>query len=494
MQLGPRLHQNSDSCFKCMKKIQLLVGLLGLVGCAWGQASSCYVRAMGTNLSTDTALYRNGDTIYRTQQKSPLVLAVFEPNGQVINHRLQWRWERAGLSARAILPLDSAGYIPVQIYRADTLLMAFTLAVCPMPVFYFQRGYDYDGEYAFDDSTHQYLHIRTNPQFAYGYQVKNMPGDTAYFVPWMGLLHGQKATIRYRMVNGAGITKQYPNGYLELRPEAGSNIHINQAERPRFYFKQLKTHGTLDIDALQWVANPDSLRLAGDYQAIVKGIDVITHTGDTIGKLNLSCAMPEIKQVVFVYVNIGRGYDSSVLSRTQMLRQINQHSHNQLMRRWILNSSFPDTLNLTAAYFANPRLFEASAMPELLRDFYKAQTGIDMDAVNRFRGNARSPDYIRFVFITHLNYPRWFNFKGYPWIRWLNGITAANNGCYAALFETANLKTVCHELGHMLKHNHIEDMPYYIFGQATHNVMDYSITGWQTIFNRFWYAQWIKTY
>jgi hypothetical protein len=46
----------------------------------------------------------------------------------------------------------------------------------------------------------------------------------------------------------------------------------------------------------------------------------------------------------------------------------------------------------------------------------------------------------------------------------------------------------------MLKHNHTQDKPFGIFGKATHNVMDYAITGFQTIFNRFWYAQWIKTF
>jgi hypothetical protein len=310
----------------------------------------------------------------------------------------------------------------------------------------------------------------------------------------MSLLHGQSATIRYRINNWTGIAGQDPNGYLELRPEAGSDIRINGMARPRIYFQQLKTRGTLDIDALQWVDNPDSLRLAGNYQAIVKGIDVITHTGDTIGKLNLSCVQPAIKQIVFVYVNIGRGYDSSVLSRADMLRQLNQHSHNQLMRQWVLNKNFPDTLDITEAYFSKPSLFKADAMPELLKDFYKAQTGIDIDAVNRFTGSARSANYVRFIFITHLMYPWLFSFKGYPWVRWLNGITAAHNGCYAAIFETANLKTVCHELGHMLKHDHTRDAPYNIAGKATHNVMDYTITGFQTIFNRFWYAQWIKTF
>lgn len=470
--------------------------LFGLGYFALGQAPPYHVRASFDGKLIDTTHYFDGDTIYRAQSKHPVKLSAFEQVGCIIDHHLRWQWGSAqeAYALTVMLALDSVGYIPVKVFRADTLLMALTLAVYKMPVFYFQPGYDYDGEYGFDDSTHQYLHIRNNPQFSYGYQVKDLPGDTAYFVPWMSLLHGQLATIRYRINNWTGIAGQDPNGYLELRPEAGSNIRINGKDRPRFYFQQLKTRGTLDIDALQWVANPDSMRLAGNYQAIVKGIYVITHTGDTIGKLNLSCAKPAIKQIVFVYVNIGRGYDSSVLSRADMLRQLNMHSHNQLMRQWVVNKNFPDTLDLTEAYFSKPGMFKADSMPELLKDFYKAKTGIDIDAVNRFRGSARSANYVRFIFITHLMYPWLFSFKGYPWIRWLNGITAAHNGCYAALFETANLKTVCHELGHMLKHDHTMDMPYNIVGKPTHNVMDYSITGFQTIFNRFWYAQWIKTF
>lgn len=480
-----------------MRRILLLTCLcLGWGNFALGQAPHYYVQASLDGKVIDTTYYLDGDTIYIPQSKQPITLSAFDERGCIIDNRLRWQWS-SGRWCDAVtctLALDSIGYIPLQVFRADTLMMTLTLAVYQMPVFYFQPGYHYDGEYGFDDSTHQYGHIRNNPQFAYGYQVKDLPGDTAYFVPWMSLLHGQSATIRYRIKNWTAMAGHDPSGYIELRPEAGSNIRINEKARPRFYFQQLKTRGSLDIDALQWVANPDSLRLAGNYPAIVKGIDVITHTGDTIGKLNLSCAKPALKQIVFVYVNIGRGYDSSVLNRVDMLRQLNKHAHNQLMRQWVVNKNFPDTLDITEAYFSKPGMFKADAMPELLKDFYKVKTGIDIDAVNRFRGSARSSNYIRFIFITHLMYPWLFSFKGYPWIRWLNGITAAHNGCYAALFETANLKTVCHELGHMLKHDHTEDMPYNIVGKATHNVMDYSITGFQTIFNRFWYAQWIKTF
>lgn len=467
----------------------------------WGnfllaQAPQYYIKATFNNTIADSTVYYSGDTIYAPQSKHAVQLSVFAQGGGMVSHHLRCQCGPAGswASQKWLVALDSVGYFPIQVFRADSLVMALTLAVYKTPLFYFQPGYDYDGSYGFDDSTHQYLPIRNNPQFAYGYQVRSLPGDTAYFVPWMSLLHGQLATIRYRVKNWTVAAGQDPRGYLELRPAAGSNIHINGRACPRFYLQHFKTHGLLDIDALQWADNVDSLRLAGDYQAIVKGIDVITHTGDTIGKLNLSCAKPALKQVVFIYVNIGRGYDSSVLSRTGMLRQINQHAHNQLMRKWVVNNDFPDTLNLTEAYFSKRQLFKPESMPELLKDFYKAQTGIDIDTVNRFRGSARSPNYIRFVFITHLVYPWLFDFKGYPWVRWLNGITAANNGCYAALFETANFKTVCHELGHMLKHDHTQDEPYRVVGKATHNVMDYSITGLQTIFNRFWYAQWIKTF
>jgi predicted Zn-dependent protease len=495
MQLCPHLHQKEkSSAFGFCKKIGLVSSFLVTCAMALGQTASYHVRAsLG---SPDTTHYHNGDTIYALQGKGHFDLHVFGPSGRIIANGLHWQWGSTNrLSVATLrLGLDSMGVFPVQVYRADTLLMAFTLAVYPMPVFYFQPGYQYDGEYGFDDSTHQYLHIRNNPQFAYGYQVRKMPGDTAYFVPWMSLLHGQWATIRYHIKQWTGLAGQDRKGYLELRPEAGSHIRINGAVTARFYFNKLKARGILDISALQWVADPDSLRLAGDYQAIVKGIYVITHTGDTIGKLNLSCAKPAMKQIFFVYVNIGRGYDSSVLSRTNMLRQLNRHSHNQLMRQWVINNDFPDTLDLTAAYFANPHLFKADTMPELLKDCYKTQTGIDIATVNRFRGGARSANFVRFLFITNFAYPRLFNFKGFPWIRWLNGITAANFDCYAALFETANLKTVCHELGHMLKHDHTQDKPFGIIGKATHNVMDYSITGFQTIFNRFWYAQWVKTF
>jgi hypothetical protein len=488
------IKRKNDLLLDLIKKILLLVSLLFVAGgFALGQSRQYFIT--GHVNSPDKARYYDGDTIYVAQRNGQVRLTFFGESDSAISKGLRWRYGTTNGTSGATLTLrlDSVGHIPVNVYRTDTLLMAITLAVYQMPVFYFQPGYDYDGEYGFDDSTHQYLHIRNNPQFAYGYQVRKMPGDTAYFVPWMSLLHGQEATIRYHIKQWSGLAQLDRKGYLELRPEAGSHIRINGAASARFYFHKLKAHGSLDIGAMQWVAAPDSLRMAGDYQAIVKGVYVITHTGDTVGKLNLSCAKPEMKQVVFVYVNIGRGYDSSVLNRTNMLRQLNQHSHNQLMRQWVLNTDFPDTLDLTAEYFANPRLFNADTMPELLKALYLAKTGINLDAVNRYRGSAKSANYIRFAFITHFFYPKLFNFRGYPWIRWLNGITAAND-TYAAMFETANLKTVCHEFGHMLKHDHTHDKPYNIHGKATHNVMDYSITGFQTIFNRFWYAQWIKTF
>jgi hypothetical protein len=457
-----------------------------------------YIKVAFDGVNEDTTKYYEGDTIYTMQRSNPIKLNIYRENGTVSTVDLAWKRNDTAKCSSVLscnYLVNTPGVVQEKVDNENAnILTKNPIIVYKKPTLYFKIGANYDGQYAFDDSTHKYINIRTNPIFSNGYQVIQINEDTAYYVPWLGTLDAQTVIIRDSIKNLSAAAKKDKNGYIELRPEANSNAVINGMNSPKLYFSTLNITNDLSIGARQWSASLDSLRVIGEYSSLIKYIWAITNTGDTVGKLNITCSKPSKKQIVFVYVNTGNGYDSSVLSRVGMLNQLNSKSHNQLFREWQIKPGFSDTLDLSAAYTANPSEFVEANLPNKFKDYYKLHKGIDIITLNQFSGGARSPDFIRFAFISTLNFQTSTINGNIIVTGGTDGITAANFGPYCALFKSATLKTVTHEFGHMLKQDHTWESPYYVPEKTTENYMDYAPIGVNVNFRKFWYGQWIKTF
>jgi hypothetical protein len=457
-----------------------------------------YIKVAFDGVTEDTTKYYQGDTIYTMERANQLKLTVYRENGTVSTNALAWKRNdttKCNTIVTCNYAAASPGVIQVKVDSANSMVLTKNpIRVYKKPTYYFKIGNNYDGEYAFDDSTHKYINIRMNPIFSNGYQVININEDTAYYVPWLGILDQQTVTIRDSIKNLSAAAKKDKNGYIELRPEMNSNAIIKGVNNPKLYFSTLNETNDLTIGARQWSASLDSLRVLGDYSSLIKYIWAVTNTGDTVGKLNITCSKPTKKQIVFVYVNTGSGYDSSVFSRVRMLNQLNTKSHNQLFREWVINTRFSDTLDLSAVYAANPSEFVEANMPNKFKDYYNLHKQIDIAALNQFSGGARSSDFIRFAFISTLNFQTSTINGNVVTTGGMNGITAANFGPYCAIFKSAKLETVTHEFGHMLKQDHTWEPPYYVPTMTTENYMDYAPISVNVNFRKFWYGQWIKTF
>jgi hypothetical protein len=444
----------------------------------------------------DSKFY-NGDTIYVPQRQGKIVQLTL--NRELIpplTTGLQWKQNDTIKITNTVVCNFDVSQIGFWNIKADSASIATriqnVLVVYKQPTVYFKKKLVYNGEYGFDDSTHKYSNIQSNNKYKSGYLVTKMNYDTAYFVPWMSLLDKQTAIIRDSVSDMGNFAQKDRNGYIEFKGDNDSIVLTPS----RQYYNSFATGSiqNLSVYAKQWEQKLDSLRKAGQYNQLSKSVYAITNTGDTIGKLNLSCVQPNLKKIVFIYVNIGTGYDSSVYKRTTMIDTLNAHSHNQMFRNWEMDTinNISDTLDITAEYLADStQFFVDSLIQGKVKTIYNAHKGINLSSYNLAvsNNNATKDSWMRFAFI----FPREFSITSGGTTNTTYGIFSMG-GTFGCFFKKGSLKTVCHELAHALNNGHTFDPPFSVSPQTTDNIMDYLPPNSTLNLNKFWYCQWIETY
>jgi hypothetical protein len=490
-----------DNCGACRG------GTTGVAPCSQTQSNTTYY----TTLNNDTTKYYNNDTIYVPQRNANVKLTIHKKDGTIAPTDLVWKrlgqidTTKCSNIIECFVTSNTLGVTVVRVDSTTQVLIKNPLAVYKVPTLYFKRGNNYDGEYGFDDSTHQYLNMRNETKFKKGYEVRAIMGDPNYFVPWLSLVHNKPAiSIKDSLGNFSAWAKKDKNGYVEFKAQI-SNVTINS---PKHYYTTFNSN-SLSLSANEWCITQNNLRLNGVSDSLIRWVYAITNTGDTIGKLNISCAKLQRKKIQFIYVKIGTaGYDSSILSRVGMINKLSNHSHNQIFREWELVTPYSDTLDLNAEFLSNPQDFgydSVDVITKKLKNFYLAHKGINLSTINQTsnNGNATTNKWIRYAFILPVELRKDSITPGGVHIplSWVNGEFNLG-GTYGAFYKTASLRTVIHELGHSLNNNHTfpETDKYGTYHpnflipeKTTRNFMDYFMQG-ETTANMFFYAQWILTF
>ena len=454
-------------------------------------------------LNSETHRYYDGDKIYVQKQNTPITLTIHNENmPSWSSGDFVWKRKKIIDTAKCAtlincnFDVSTVGVTEVRVDSAGVkTLIKNPLIVNDKPTIIFQREYFYSGRYGFDDSSHKHYDLRANPIYSNGLEVRKINSDTAYVVPWMSAPSPSVNIVRIKKINLDSSLANDPNFWVDFRITTnsisiqGGAFHMNYA--------QLNALDEINLGTTEWTNNLDSLRFYGDYNALVKSIYAVTNTGDTIGKLNISTSHLEDKQVVFVYVNSGTGYNNNpALQKTNLLSRLNNNSHGQLLRKWVLNTSYSDTLDMSSEYSANPNWFvkaNDSIYPELFRTYYLTHKGIDIHAINTpFYPNL--PGQVHFYFITKFSLIDSTYSGSTLSTTTTEGVTFWNR-TYGAIFSNG-VSAVPHEFGHVLHIEHTfpegaPGSPYNIPKYSTTNFMDYLRAGEINMRDMFYYTQWI---
>jgi hypothetical protein len=491
---------STDNCGACTG------GTTGAQPCSQTPSNTIYY----TTLNSDTTKYYNNDTIYIPQRNVQIKLTIHKKDGTLAATDLIWKRKDTTKCTNAIECFVSSNTLGVTVMRVDsgtTILIKNPLAIYKVPTLYFKIGLNYKGEYGFDDSAHLHTRILNNPRYNMGTKIKTFGQDTSYRIPWMSLLDGHTATIRDSLANFSREAKKDKNGYVEFRQSIISNnkILMYGSNNPKWYYTSLNTTNTFNIYAQRWKFNVEVLRKAGNFNDLVSNIYAITNTGDTIGQMRLTCDIATPKKVIFIYVNTGNGYRN--ISKQLILDSLNKNSHNQILRKWVLdtsvvrNSNGRDTINLTNEFtldstkFMNP---DTLLKPTRINEYYLNHKNIDINYDLNSGVNIISGDSAKVHVVFILNYS----------ILASGGGTVASSdagGYRSAWWVDTDYKAAAHEMGHLLNMAHTwnnisalaspnPSIPGYLIPKySTKNLMDYA-----NIFpdptEMFYFAQWVNCF
>jgi hypothetical protein len=441
----------------------------------------------------DTTKYYEGDTIYLMQQTKPATLVIYRENGTVSTTDLAWKrndTSKCGGIISCEYNISNVGIIQEKVDSANSkLLTKNPIKVYKKPIVYFRIGTNYNGEYGFDDSSQTHPTIRNNIRYKAGTEMRKIETDTAYVVPWMGLLDKQGATIKLEkkwITHAAGKDKNFE----VIFKQSSSKIKLNgSASTLKLNYQQLISLDTINIHAEQWESNYDNLKTIGS-------IHVLTKMGDTIGKLNLSCGKQIKKKIVLVYVNTGTGFRNDI-NRNTIIHYLNNNSQNQIFRKWVIDSANSvngmDTLDLKNEFLANNAAFmdeDSLIHPRNMETFYRNHKGVDiLYGVNQNPGTANSNDSAKVHYVFIMNYQLPFINGGVTL-----GVTTPG-GYKSIIWANGNLQTIAHEMGHILKLRHVFGVNSFLIPQGTtKNFMDYAPPGGPDLTEMFYFAQWVDTY
>jgi hypothetical protein len=315
-------------------------------------------------------------------------------------------------------------------------------------------------------------------------QKKITIATSPYDVPWMSVLPEQTATVKVIKKGLDKKAKKDPTFMVKFKPSRDS-IKINGLDSIMCNYTELNAMDSMTIKSIRIL---DSTRAAaGEYWTI----DVtLENTGELIGQLNLSCTPPKKKHVIFVYVDIGTGYqnkDTGTYSKQNILNRINKYGHNQIFKEWHLDTkhNYLDTLDCRAAYladsskFLNPvkAIYLFGGIPKIFEDHKGISTEFNLNEPDSLTNWGYKKLFV--IFITKFKTDSAF------------GI-AHKGGFYSIFFGDSHIDcTWAHETGHLLNLPHTFASPTNIPKFRTQNIMDYW-PGDPTIdpSKNFYYYQW----
>jgi hypothetical protein len=458
-----------------------------------------YVKVLFDTASYDTTKYYEGDTIYLMQRATPATLTIYRENGTVSTTDLAWK-RNDTTKCTGIVSCDynisTPGIIQEKVDSANSkLLTKNPIKVYRKPIVYFRIGANYNGEYGFDDSSHNHPALRDSIRYKSGTQVRHIVTDTAYFVPWMSILDSQSVTIKIEKKWIEASAANDKNFSISFKPST-PQIKINGSSNfPVLNYAQLQALTALDVYATEWEPKFDSLKTVGF-------INVITNAGDTIGKLNLSSGKPRKRKIVLVYVNTGTGYRLN-MRREMIIDSLNKVGHNQIFRKWVADSvnsaGGRDTLDLRSEFISeNPRFMNDDSLLTNIERYYELHKGIniklDVNQGTTYMFNNKE-EVVHFVFIMNYNLAP-------PGVSQTVGNTQ-KSGYLSILWASAFHRTIIHEMGHILglKHTFSDTSSngsvinnYRIPPYITKNYMDYARPGMPDITNMFYFANWKDIY
>jgi hypothetical protein len=458
-----------------------------------------YIKVAFDGVTEDTTKYYEGDTIYTMERHNPIKLTVYRENGTVSTVDLAWK-RNDTVTCNTMLSCSYAVSVPsvikVKVDSANSLVLTKNpIRVYKKPIVYFRIGDNYHGEYGFDDSSHNHPILRDSIRYKAGTEIKAIGTDTAYFVPWMSLLDGQSALIKLEIkwlesfaAKDSNFSVKFVASNVKIKANGNTNLNVNS-------YNELQSMGNINISANEWQITFDSLKTIGN-------ICVIANTGDTIGKLNLSCGKPRERKIVLVFVNTGSGYRRD-LTRANIIDSLNKYSHNQIFRKWVIDtvnsSNGKDTIDLSNEFVSENAIFmnDDSILNNVER-YYRLHKGIDIKYdVNQgptFMTQQREK-VVHYVFM--MNY-RLASF----------GVdqTVGNTqraGYLSVLWSPAFYQTIAHEMGHILGLRHpFPDVNlngtirvnYGTTQGTTKNFMDYAAPGMPDLTDMFYFANWKDIY
>jgi hypothetical protein len=442
-------------------------------------------------LNNNPKKYYDGDEIYITSQPNNIdSLSVNFPNNTPPTNELHWLKDSVQScvgNALCAFNFSTSGIYTIRVNDAQgNKQIQVKVIVCNKSIIKFHNKLNYSGEYGFDEVGYQYDSLKNDYQ---KFSICNFN----YKVPWMSLLHGQTDTIACEtIVSQADLSNS--SFWVEIKSSNSDSIKINNLPANTAFHlngNQLANLSTLKITGYQFSA------ISNHSKAFIFAVN---NSGDTIGKLHISCQRPIRKKLVIIYTNTGTGYRDTLASgkitKTEILNGLNKKSHNQIFKKWDLDTTLPDKLDITTEYYLDSMnnnftgIQNSSLVPSNLLNLYKNHTGFDYVLLNNGKNRDDSTRYY-FLFITDL--PVKSNF---------GGVVSGIGREAACIMRKSDLSTVIHELGHNLKLVHTFELnaetwhtnP--LFKQYSPKITKYSTKNYMDYGNeeeRFFYYQWLKS-
>lgn len=385
------------------------------------------------------------------------------------------------------LPLDTKATYNVEVWEESIRkYIGFTVTVFGNPSVFFHRKNNYAGEYGFDNFGYIHDSLKNHYQTI-------LVDSQDYHVPWVSLLDGQTATIKITSTITAEAASD-TSTWVEFRPSASGKIKINGDIIPvRKRGSELATFNSINIEANEL----DPIWTNYKQDSII----VISNTGDTVGKLMVSCQKPIQKKVAFIYVNSGSGYRRSI-SKDSLLEQLNARSHNQIFKKYVLRNDLPDTLNVTGQYIADSA-YANSHIQVWLNLKYKAAYFPSIISIGDL--NLPHPDSSIYFAPTNPNRTYLYYITDINISANTLGETRPSSSistivlCGLANTRYRIMETTSHEMGHAIGLEHtfydpLEPPTYFcphIAKYSLTNFMDYGRDGLDPEKDCFYYYQWL---
>lgn len=286
----------------------------------------------------DTTRIQDKSSIYRTRQDNrKIVLRVRKIIGNFDRTNTSWEVEGQKVSLNAdtcVVVLDKKGSLKVEVFENNKKVAKLTAVVYTKPTVVFKEGKDYKGEYGFDD-VHSKAYAPMGLKADY---QRNMLEGIEYYTSLVSVLPNQKIKLKieYDLVGNAKKDKNFRLKFF------GSNIAIklgaNEVDTLYKTYDEINKDKNKELDIV--VKNA----LTHNNYTRPDTIKVYDHLNALVGQIHIFCDNILTKNLVFVYVNNGRGYPN--VKHQDYVNHLNNNSFNQIHIGWNVTK---DSLNLSAS-------------------------------------------------------------------------------------------------------------------------------------------------